>query len=186
MWKTVLAATAAVAIAGTTLVYGQLRFNDAAGPDGPRHWRPSPEDMSAFTDARVAALKAGLKLTSEQEKNWPAFEQAYRELAKLRTDRMERRFEQRREHEGAADQSSDNQNQRADNVNPIQRLQREADALTTRGTALKHLADASGPLYQSLDDGQKQRFLLRSRPMGPHHHDHFAFWRMHREQGEER
>ena len=104
MWKTVLAATAAVAIAGTTLVYGQQRFNDAgAGPDGPRHWRPSAEDIGAFTDARVAALKAGLKLTVDQEKNWPAFEQAYRELAKLRSDRMERRFEQRRDNPGAAD-----------------------------------------------------------------------------------
>jgi hypothetical protein len=184
MWKTVLAATAAVAIAGTTLVYGQQRFNDAgAGPDGPRHWRPSAEDIGAFTEARVAALKAGLKLTADQEKNWPAFEQAYRELAKLRSDRMERRFEQRRDNPGAADQRADSQR---DSVNPIERLQREADALTTRGTALKHLADASGPLYQSLDDGQKQRFLLLSRPMGPHHHDHFAFWRMHREQGEER
>ena len=49
---------------------------------------PNPEDLGAFTDARVAALKAGLRLTPEQEKNWPAFEQAYRNLAKLRTDRF--------------------------------------------------------------------------------------------------
>jgi len=176
MWKTVLAATAAVAIAGTSLVYGQQRYNnDFAGRDGAHHWRPSAEDIGAFTDARVAALKAGLKLTPDQEKSWPAFEQAYRDLAKLRADRMKARFEHGgpRGEQAAGDQG-------ANEGNPIDRLQRRADALTTRGTALKHLADAAGPLYNSLDDGQKHRFLMLSRPMGPRHHEHFAFWRMHR------
>jgi zinc resistance-associated protein len=32
---------------------------------GPR-WQPSAEDMKAFTDARIAALKAGLELTPER------------------------------------------------------------------------------------------------------------------------
>ena len=183
MWKTVLAATAAVAIAGTSMVYGQQRFSNDAAAGPQRHWRPSSEDIGAFTDARVAALKAGLKLTPDQEKNWPAFEQAYRELAKLRADRMQARIAQHRDHSGAGDQRADDQ--RAENVNPIERLQRRADALTTRGAALKHLADAAGPLYQSLDDGQKHRFLLLSRLMGHRHHDHFAFWRMHHEQAQE-
>src|SRR5208337_3359056 len=39
----------------------------------------SPEDFAALTDARVAALKAGLKLTPDQEKSWPAVEAAIRE-----------------------------------------------------------------------------------------------------------
>ena len=185
MWKSVLAATAAVAIAGSSLVYAQQRNSDpTAGPDAPRHWRPSSEDIGAFTDARVAALKAGLKLTADQEKNWPAFEQAYREMAKLRADRMRARFEQRGDNRrGGDDQRAGNQ--RPDNVNPIDRLQRRAEALTTRGSALKRLADASGPLYQSLDDGQKHRFMMLARPMGPRHHEHFAFWRMHRGEGDQ-
>ena len=49
-----------------------------------------------FTDARVAGLKAGLKLTAEQEKNWPAVETAIRDLAKERADRMATRREARR------------------------------------------------------------------------------------------
>lgn len=151
MWRTVLAATAAVAIAGSSLVYAQQR-GDATGR---HHW--SVEDISAFIDARVAALKAGLELTPDQQKNWPAFEQAYRDVAKLRADRMKARFEQRGE-----------------NANPIERLQKRADALNTRGAALKRLADAAGPLYQSLDDAQKHRFVMLARPMGRHHHEHFA------------
>lgn len=159
MWKTVLAATAAVAIAGSSLVYAQQR-GDAIGP---HHW--SAEDISAFIDARVAALKAGLELTPDQQKNWPAFEQAYRDAAKLRVDRMKARFEQRDE-----------------NSNPIERLQKRADALNTRGAALKRLADAASPLYQSLDDAQKHRFVMLARPMRRHHHEHFE-GRMYRGQG---
>jgi zinc resistance-associated protein len=42
--------------------------------------------MKAFTEARIAALKAGLPLTLDQENNWPQFEQAIRDLAKLRIE----------------------------------------------------------------------------------------------------
>jgi hypothetical protein len=174
MWKTVLAGTAALAIAGSSFVYAQQSNDAPAGSDVQRHWRPSAQDMAAFTNARVAAIKAGLELTPDQAKNWPAFEQAYRDFAKLRAERRAR-FEQRRD-----DQRAGN---RGPEVNPIDRLQRRADAIIARGTGLKHLADAAGPLYQSLDDGQKHRFLLLSRPR---HHEGFAFWRMHRGQGEVR
>ena len=56
-----------------------------------RGLRLSTEDVAAFTDARIAGLKAGLKLTAEQEKNWPAVETAIRDLAKQRADRMKER-----------------------------------------------------------------------------------------------
>jgi zinc resistance-associated protein len=167
MWKTVLAGAAALAIAGPSLVYAQQR-DDAPGPELQRRWQPSAADAAAFIDARVAAIKAGLKLTPEQEKNWPAFEQAYRDVAKLRAERMRARWERRGEFGREGNQAADG--------SPIDRLSRRADAVIARGTALKHLADAAGPLYQSLDEGQKQRFLLLSRP----HHERFASWRMHR------
>jgi len=156
MWKTVLAATAAVAIAGSSLVYAQQR-GDAIGP---HHW--SAEDISAFIDARVAALKAGLELTADQQKNWPAFEQAYRDVAKLRAEHFKARHEQR-----------------SQSVNPIERQQKRADALNAHGAALKRLADAASPLYQSLDDGQKRRFVMLARPLGHHHHEHFEGHRGH-------
>ena len=168
MWKSILAATAATAFVASSLVYAQSHRHDG-GFDRP-HWRFSAEDMAAFTDARVAALKEGLKLTPDQEKNWPAFEQAYRDLAKQRADRLKALVEQREARRG----------QQANEVNPIERLQKRADALTSRGAALKRLADAAVPLYQSLDDAQKHRFVLLSR-FGHHHHEHFGFWRAHRE-----
>jgi hypothetical protein len=47
--------------------------------------------MRAFADARIAALHAGLALRPDQERNWPAFEQALRAAAKERIDRLEAR-----------------------------------------------------------------------------------------------
>ncbi len=143
MWKTVLAGTAALAIAGGTLAYAQQ--NPAApnaGPGRGAHWRMSAEDIGAFVDARVAALHAGLKLTPEQEKNWPAVETAIRDLAKQRSERFAAR--------ASADKPKD----------PIERLNLRADAMAERGASLKKLADAAAPLYKSLDEGQKGRFVL--------------------------
>jgi hypothetical protein len=146
MWKTILAGSTALAIAGGTLAYAQ-----GHGPgDRGAHWRPSQEDRAAFTDARIAALHAGLKLTPEQEKNWPALETAMREMAKQRHER----FAARANAEPPA--------------NPVDRLNLMADAMSARGAALKKVADAAGPLYNSLDDAQKHRFVVLSRMMRPH------------------
>jgi zinc resistance-associated protein len=157
MWKTVLAGTTALAIAGTSLVYAQQR---PGNDDGVWHWRPSAEDMSAFGDARIAALHAGLKLTADQEKNWPAVESALRDLAKQRSERFAAR--------ASANRPSD----------ALERLSLRAEVMSQRGAALKKLADAAGPLYKSLDEAQKHRFTVLARLGGRHfsegrgRHDH--------------
>src|SRR5262245_57318203 len=86
MLKAALAGTAALVIVGSSLVYAQSR---PGGPDGVRRWQPNIEDMRAFGEARLAALRAGLLLTAEQERHWPAFEQAAREFARLRMERVQ-------------------------------------------------------------------------------------------------
>src|SRR6202167_5719535 len=90
MLKSIIAATAALAIASTSLVYAQQRFghHGFGGPGAEQRHRPSAADMAAFTDARIAALKAGLELTPDQAKNWPAFEQARRDMAKCLAARI--------------------------------------------------------------------------------------------------
>ena len=50
--------------------------------------RFSPEDREAFTDARIAALRAGLKLTPDQKKLWPAVEDVIRGLDRQRREQM--------------------------------------------------------------------------------------------------
>src|SRR3981081_1271826 len=87
--------------------------------------------------APLAALKAGLVLTPEQEKNWPAFEQAARDFGKLRLERM------------SAMRNA------APTDDPVERLRQRATALSDTGAALKKLAEATDPLYKSLDESQK-------------------------------
>jgi len=163
MWKPVVVATAAFAIAGSSLVYAQQRFGGPSGHDGGppfehRH-HLSPEDRAAFVDARIAALKAGLEMTPDQAKNWPPFEQALRDMAQLRA-------QFRAERDARQDKPP---------APPFDRLASRADAMAKTSAALKHIADTGAPLYQSLNDAQKERFKKLARILRPHHHHMHAF-----------
>jgi zinc resistance-associated protein len=160
MWKKVLVLSTAAMLVGSAAMAQQTQQQNSDVRDGRaslQPWRPSADDLAAFTDARVAALKAGLRLTPDQDKNWPAFEQAYRNLAKLRAQRF-----------------ADNRDSTATpgDQSVVDRLQRRADSIAQFGTALQDLAKATRPLYQSLDDGQKHRFVAINRFMM--HHRQFA------------
>jgi hypothetical protein len=156
MWKKVLVLSTAAMLVGSAALAQQPNMGRRDGIPEIQPWRPSADDFAAFTDARVAALKAGLRLTPDQEKNWSAFEQSYRNLAKLRTDR----FAAGRDAAAAAPSDQ----------NLVDRMQRRADAISQFGTALQDLAKATRPLYQSLDDGQKHRFVAITRFMMQHRH----------------
>jgi hypothetical protein len=166
MFKSVVVATAAFAIAGSSIVYAQQRFGGPGG-DGPRfehRHRLSAEDRAAFLDARIAALKAGLELTPDQAKNWPAFEQGLRDMAQLRAER--RKAREARELQAGQDQPR---------PAPFERLAHRADALAKTSAVLKRIADAGAPLYMSLTDTQKERFTKLARLLR-HHHHHMHAW----------
>lgn len=150
MLKAVVAATTAATIAGSSIAYAQR--DERA--EGARRWQPTTEDMRAFQAARLAALRAGLVLTPEQEKHWPAFEQAMRELQQLRLARITAIREARREG-------------RPQTADPAERMRLRATRLAESGAVLKRLADATGPLYGSLDEAQKRRFAILTRAEGP-------------------
>ena len=98
MKKTIVAGTIALTLAGAGFALAQQTTEPSPAREG-RGFRASAEDVAAFTDARVAGLKAGLKLTAEQEKNWPAVEAAIRDLAKDRSDRIKERAARRELHQ---------------------------------------------------------------------------------------
>lgn len=165
MRKSVAVMTATLAIAGSSIAYAQQRFGGPGDEnDGGRrfeqNYRPSIDDIKAFTEARIAALKAGLQLSPEQEKNWAPFEQALRDLAKLHLQRVQGNREQ---------QPTD----------PFARLQLRAETMSQFGAALKHIADTGEPLYQSLTDAQKHRFTILARILRPHWIGG-GFWQQHR------
>ena len=149
MKKIFLAGVAGLAIAGSTVAYAQHR------PWFHEHMRMSPEDRAAFTDARIAAVKAGMKLTPDQEKLWPPVEAAVRDFAKLRIDRANARMN--------ADRDSQDLQKPTD---PVTRLRERADTMAASAAAMKRIADAADPLYKTLDDGQKRRLAILTRMGG--------------------
>jgi hypothetical protein len=171
MIKVLLAGATALAIAGTTLAYAQQ--DSQTKPDVREHsrWQFSADDAQAMADARIAALKEGLKLTPDQEKNWPALETALRDMAKERIDRMNERRQQRAERR--EERKAEGADKKPAARDTIERLRKHADRLGSRAESYKKLADAAEPLYDSLDEGQKRRFAMLTRTLRPgamHHH----------------
>jgi len=109
----------------------------------------SQSDLKALTDARVALVKAALQLTPEQEKYWPALEEAIRARSTGRHERVAALAEKLRGQPA--------------NVDPAELLRERADNLIQRGTELKKLVDAWQPLWQTLKPDQKERMRILAR-----------------------
>ena len=103
--------------------------------------------MDSLSDARANIVKAALQLTPDQEKLWPAVEDAMRDR-KARIENMEKAAAELRGH-SLYDVLSER--------NPADFLNRRADALSQRAADLKKLADAWQPLYQTFSPEQKKR-----------------------------
>lgn len=148
MNKMFIAGVAVLAIAGSTAVFAQHRpwqHHHRAGMNS--------EDRAAFADARIAAVKAGLKLSPDQDKLWPPVEAAVRDFAKLRIDRANARINPPQD--GAAGPRALD--------NPIARLQERAENMAATASAIRRIAEAADPLYKTLDDGQKRRLRILTR-----------------------
>ena len=134
-------------------------------PDAPKWTQRWVDDRTAMLDARLAGLKAGLRLTPDQEKLWGPFEAAVREFVGGRMAGMTGMMERAEKEEGP--------DVAGPPPSPLDRLDRLATRLSDVGAALRKIADAGKPLYASLDDQQKRMFGFLSHEMmrmgrGPH------------------
>ena len=123
--------------------------------------RLSAADLERLTESRINIVKAALQLTPDQEKYWPAVEEAIRNRSKDRQARVAAAAARLNElRDGSVVEVMRDRD-------PIAFLHRRADALIQRGTDLKKVADAWQPLYQTLTPDQKRRmaalalFVLR-------------------------
>ena len=145
MWKSCTIFVFLVGLVTPALVNAQQPPPNPAGQ--PTTPLISAEDAAAYFDARIAAIKVGLELTSAQEKAWPPVEAALRDIQKHRAERL-------------------NQERNAAAANPagardaITQLRHRADAMVEAAADVKRLADTAEPLYNSLGDNQKNRFLV--------------------------
>lgn len=129
---------------------GMMGGGMMGGPGRSMMGRFSPEDMSAFIDAHIAAIHAGLKLSANQEKLWPPVETAIRNLAALHASHMQGMRETR------GMMASD----------PVGLFRGMADRMSQGADAMRKLADAASPLYATLDEAQKRRLHVLVRMGG--------------------
>lgn len=145
MINKVAIATTAILITTSPLAYAADTSSNSVGMT-----HPSAADLKALTDARVALIKAALQLTPDQEKYWPALEDAIRARAKNRQARWER----------LAQLHDMGPMEALHEHNPVELLQRRAESLSQRGADLKKVADAWEPLFKTLSDDQRKRMAF--------------------------
>ena len=166
MKQYILPSLAALAICafGVAGAAAQGEMSEPAGMERMQHWAA---DHEALLNAKLAGLKAGLRLTPDQEKLWAPFETAVRDAAKLRMDQMKTMMDRMQK---MRDMDMTGPMQGADDTNdvgppdrvisPVDRLEALAKRMSERGAAMLNVAEAAKPLYASLDDTQKRRFGL--------------------------
>ena len=145
MKKIIMAVTAAALLAGA----GTFAFAQGPGGSGApvageqRGGRQglSQDDFSRFVDARVAAIRAGLKLNAEQERLWQPVEDAIRRNSGERFAR----FEQRR---ALRDQRQ--------SMDFMQQLETRGAMMTENAQRASALATAMRPLWDTFSEDQKR------------------------------
>src|SRR5450631_3687958 len=125
-------------------------------------------------EARIAILKADLRLSSDQAKHWAGLESALRDIVTKRAkswaasnDLQSGRASSSSavapdpsitEDEQRRDTGSERDAQKA-RLDDIEDMRREADAHTVQAADLRQIADAAQPLYDTLDDRQRHRLV---------------------------
>jgi hypothetical protein len=105
--------------------------------------RPTVSQLVAQDDARIAQLKANLRLNQDQESDWGKLENALKDISKRRA---ERRIALLDEYE-----------KREKPLTHAEMLRKHADAMAARAEELRAIADAAEPLSEKFNPQQRQR-----------------------------
>jgi len=120
------------------------------GTERMQHWAA---DREMILDAKLAGIKATLKLKPDQEKLWGPFQTAVQDSAKDRIADMQKMMEMRQN----------------GHMSPVELLDTWSDNLSKAAADMRKVADAAKPLYDSLDDTQKHDFAMLGRMLIPEH-----------------
>ena len=137
-------------------------MDQRSGPMGTERMQRWAVDHQALLDAKLAGLKAGLKLTADQEKLWEPFEAAVRDAAKTRMEHMREMMDRMRGTMGAE----------VGRRSPVDHIEMMAAHLSEAASALTKIADTAKPFYASLDDSQKRIFGFLGRELLMMGHGH--------------
>ncbi len=135
------------------LASSPLRPVAAESPQPAAQAPQSEADRATIVDARIAAIKAGLRLTPAQEKDWDNLEKIARQVIAARAERQKEAVK-----EAAAFRDKD------DVVSGMKLASRD---LVARGEELQKVAEAAAPLFASMDAAQRHSFALLLHSFAP-------------------
>jgi hypothetical protein len=106
-----------------------------------QHW------AEAALDTQLKGMKASLGLKADQEQDWDAFESVVRDAAKARVLAL--------------------QKEQGGGLSPMDRNLAKADRIGQGQANLEKIVEAAKPLYLSLDNAHKQKFVTLGRTLVP-------------------
>jgi hypothetical protein len=110
--------------------------------------RPTITQLVAQDEARIAQLKANLRIAQDQESEWGRFETALKDISKKRAERRIALMDEWDKRETERDRKP---------MGHIEALRKHADALTIRGDEIRAIADAAEPFSEKLNPWQRQQ-----------------------------
>ena len=146
MKRALLAMISAATIAA--LSASNFTINAAAQSDQkPTHEELVQHWAEAAIDAQLKGMKSSLRLTDTQEENWGPFESAVKDAEQARLVALKK--------------------EQSDNLSPMDRLNAKAERVAQSQADLEKIVEAAKPLYVSLDDAQKHKFIALGRMLVP-------------------
>ncbi len=111
--------------------------------------RPTLMQLVAHDEARIAQLKANLRISEEQESDWTRFEAALKNIAKKRAERRLALMEEW--------DNRENESDRGKPMSHAEALRKHAEALALRAEEVRAIADAAEPFSEKLNNWQRQQ-----------------------------
>jgi hypothetical protein len=156
MKRTVLVIFAAALVSGSAVAQSDQQITPPTQPaQAPQPTPPAQathaEQVQHWaevgTDSQLKTMKTNLHLTAEQDKLWEPFETAVKDGAKARVLAL--------------------QKEQGDNLSPMDRNLAKADRIAQGQATIEKMVDAAKPLYVSLDETQKHKFVTLGRMLVP-------------------
>jgi LTXXQ motif family protein len=131
-----------------TLAAAVLSASAAAQSDQqPTHAELVQHWAEASIGSQLKSMKTGLGLTADQETLWGTFESAVKDGAKARVVAL--------------------QKEQSDRLSPMDRNLAKANRLAQGQANLETMVQAAKPLYATLDETQKHKFITLGRMLVP-------------------
>jgi hypothetical protein len=139
-----LAAAAAAALSASSFT---ITAAAAQSDQQPTHAELVQRWAEAGIEAQLKGMKTSLRLSADQEKLWGPFESVVKDGAKARVLAL--------------------QKEQGGNLSPMDRNLAKAERLGQSQANLGKMIEAAKPLYASLDDTQKHKFIALGRMLVP-------------------